>query len=430
MFKTVYDTKFTEGNISRINSAYINSKQSPKILSGKLRPLFQEKSLIQENKEMKLPFSLIDAPIGKLARGTKMPKQYDPKEMDRIYGKFNQTATAGFYKKELNEPTKNTLADTPNEINNNDLKDLKLAEHKTECFLEKNEEEIGTDKIEDVKRQKTSSDKNINQITNNSDVIIYPYERNVKTAMVGKRENFANTFTNFNVNSEDLLHNSRNKKNIDSFDKWMPKNLKEHERQIKTANSRSENINTHTLVKEIKRKMLQSDIFFSNQAGEPNRKQIKHNDYQTSDIFMKKNDKVNLNKNGEVYLQKNKVSLFNSSSRSNSEWHPKNSYPTLLNHCSTDYHILNPGVKHISKTKKDLDNSRNGCNPVFRQKSLCEFIDLTRVGVPNPNKEYLNALKKCPRGFGRDSNLCSSYYDIHSKYQGLCEKPFVKKFII
>ncbi len=60
---------------------------------------------------------------------------------------------------------------------------------------------------------------------------------------------------------------------------------------------------------------------------------------------------------------------------------------------------------------------------------IYRFNDLTRVGVPNSNKEFLNAYSKSKNAFARNSNLCATYLDIHRLYKDMSDKPFVKKII-
>jgi hypothetical protein len=190
-------------------------------------------------------------------------------------------------------------------------------------------------------------------------------------------------------------------------------------------------------VNEIKKKMQHSDIFFfkNSIAREDNYdafRQTYNNKSQTkytdSDIFLRKDDLFSRAKSGEKYMFKKIDKLYDTTSKSNSEWIDKNLYNTLLGHSSRQYHILNPGVKHITKTRQEVINEADGLyNPICRQKSLCEFIDLNRVGVPNPNKEFLKAFKTSKNVFGRTSNVCAAYLDIHREYRDLSDRPFIKK---
>ena len=154
--------------------------------------------------------------------------------------------------------------------------------------------------------------------------------------------------------------------------------------------------------------------------------QVKHTD---SDLFMIKNDKTSFDKSGEKYLFKSINNKYDITTNSNSEWKDKNMYKNFIGYTSIQYDILNPGNKSISKTKEIIYNEANGFNPVNRQKSLCEFIDLNRVGVPNPNKVFLNAANSSKNAFCRNSNICSTFLDMHNKCKDISERPFVKKII-
>ena len=264
--------------------------------------------------------------------------------------------------------------------------------------------------------------------------------------------NSGNKNLNIENNKSSILPEAKTSINMNktTYDKWMPKNYLEFERLVKTAHSnRGKDLSTsvgpnlpYVSVKEIKKKQQESDIFFTRKTRNimENFDKVResHNkskgiDYQDSDIFMMKNNPLALQKNAEKYLDAAKKSqVYSSSSRSNSEWQPKNAYASLLNHSSTNYNLLNPEAKNTSRTKGQIlieSQAGNNFNPIFKQKSLCEFIDLTRVGVPNPNKEFLSAFNKSKNGFGRESNLCSAYLDLHKMYRGISERPFVKKIV-
>ena len=109
--------------------------------------------------------------------------------------------------------------------------------------------------------------------------------------------------------------------------------------------------------------------------------------------------------------------------------------PTLLNHVSTEYNILNPNIKNFSKLKTEIlnecehkknINSVNCFNPIYRQKGLCEFIDLTRNGAPNPGKDYLSSYNKSNDAFRIRNDICSSLGDSYNSCKNLLNKPFIK----
>ena len=382
-------------NVSRVNSASVgvcrvnqfNTRQSPKIISGKMRENTSE--------QQKIHFSYLDVPFNKISRGTELPAQFERRDPSQLDNLMNKT------------------------IGNFRSTRIKVEEEK---------------KTERGYLSKTGYEEEKNEsLENNKKVERNASAMNITAKRTDQEAGQSNELGVANVTSSSSSAN---------MDKWMPKSYKEYERLVKTAHSQRScaQINLPSFsIEELKRKNYESDIFFNKKTEKINENfnvirdkyhKIKGIDFQDSDVFMIKNNKTALNKNGEKYLnvdRKNK--LFNVSSKSNSEWQPKNSYPSLLNHASTNYHILNPAVKHISKTREQIIKESDSFNPVYRQKSLCEFIDLTRVGVPNPNKEFLSAFKKSSNVFARNSNLCATYMDIHRLYKDISDKPFVKKIV-
>lgn len=234
-------------------------------------------------------------------------------------------------------------------------------------------------------------------------------------------------------------------------DKCLPTSFRENERLTKTSQSQrkqEEDPFAKKLVflplKEIKYKMLDSDIFYNKIKKKEVEIELRRcsndvknkKDYLESDIFMLNNNETSLQKNGEVKYLDDKgnikiKSTYNVSNKSNSEWQPKNSLPSLLNHTSSEQHILNQNMKNIFKTREKIieEAKANRFNPKHRQKSLCEFIDLNNVGVQNSNKEYTSAFKKDNSIFAIKPNICSNFLEIHMQYKGICDQPFVKKIV-
>ena len=116
----------------------------------------------------------------------------------------------------------------------------------------------------------------------------------------------------------------------------------------------------------------------------------------------------------------------------------KTNIPTLLNHVSTEYNIINPGNKGISNTKSkiliDCENKKNpnfdsvnNFNPIYRQKSLSEFIDLTRNGAPNPGKDYLKSYNSSLDAFRIRNDVCNTFRELQKNYKDLITKPFSKE---
>ena len=192
--------------------------------------------------------------------------------------------------------------------------------------------------------------------------------------------------------------------------------------------------------KEMKQKSFRTDIFFLKQQEQPNpndklniinelKKSNTQKHYQ-SNIFLLKNDEISRNKSGEKnYYKVIPAYKYTSSRESNSMWNTKNIMPPLLNHSSSEHHILNPSIKNISQTKeqinqkyKEMNISRN---VTHKQKGLSEFIDLSRISALNLNKDYLEMYNKNNKTFAKINNVCSDFNDMYGKgYSKLCDKPF------
>ena len=72
--------------------------------------------------------------------------------------------------------------------------------------------------------------------------------------------------------------------------------------------------------------------------------------------------------------------------------------------------------------KESLDN--NQMNPIYRQKSIGTFYDITKVGM-NRNKTYQKLYEENKKVFCRSDNVCTSQYDTYQNYKGLVPKPFL-----
>ena len=199
---------------------------------------------------------------------------------------------------------------------------------------------------------------------------------------------------------------------------------------INNNNNNNNNNNTKTerlihIQDYLREKMYKSDIFHQKSQEKNQKSTINNtNKINNSDIFNIKNNNIENNKiNNEL--------KYTSSRESKSEWKPKNLMPTLLNHSSSKFHILNQSIKNISKTKDEIinecKNKYNNVNYCNKQKSLCEYIDLTRVSSSNINIDYHKALKMNKKTFNVHNNICSQFYDIFGSYKSLCDKPFVNK---
>ncbi len=157
-------------------------------------------------------------------------------------------------------------------------------------------------------------------------------------------------------------------------------------------------------------------------------KNSKNNLFLKSDIF-NKNDEISKLKSSEKYIfnkNHNAHRVFTTSSKSNSEWVAMKAEPSLLNHTSTAFHPLNPGIKNISRTKDEIMKTTIDFNPIHRQKMLCEYTDITRVSGPKPLKDFRKVYKNNNFAFNRTSDLCTTYLDNFKNYKNLIGEPFKK----
>ena len=194
--------------------------------------------------------------------------------------------------------------------------------------------------------------------------------------------------------------------------------------------------------------MKDSDIFSlkeQNVVKNVNRRIKSSYIFGESDIFCKKNDKVNLSKSGETYLFKPNLGIkYTASNESNSRWQPGTNYPNLINHPSTNFNILSPNVKNnqFNKTKqiifeecKNIKRNNNDegyqkkllfFSPAHKQKGMGEFIDITRNGSGNPGRDFISKYKENPLCFQRNSEVCATFGDIYYNYKNFSAKPFIK----
>ena len=88
----------------------------------------------------------------------------------------------------------------------------------------------------------------------------------------------------------------------------------------------------------------------------------------------------------------------------------------MLNHTNIKFHILNPGIKNITKTRSEISEIKSLDKAAYKSKGLSEYSDLTRVSAPNPNKNFNEAFKTNQNAFNQSSNVCQNYFDIYTKY--------------
>jgi hypothetical protein len=240
-------------------------------------------------------------------------------------------------------------------------------------------------------------------------------------------------------------------------DRWLPKGYAKYEllvknqkifmKQLKKDNTLNKNLSS--TFEQIRQKAYKSDIFFLKNPSEKeisykNQNQVTGYNQQNSDIFNIKNDEQNLLKSSETYLFKRiKGERYNITRESNSKWKPGTNIPTLMNYSSKEYNILSPGKKGISSTKEKIidecekrkdnnskmKNNVNYMNPIYRQKGLAEFIDITRNGASNPGRDFMRTYYNNPRCFFKQNEACNTFSDCYLQYKNICNRPFVKNFI-
>ena len=239
-------------------------------------------------------------------------------------------------------------------------------------------------------------------------------------------------------------------------DIWMPKNFKNYDLLVKNPLLIETKITQESLLKripsysyqEIRKKMNSTDIFFAkDKKAEKNTNRRVKSSYifGESDIFCRKNDKVNLSKSGEKYLfNTNLLNKYTSSNESNSRWQPGINYPNLINHPSKNFNILSPNIRNnqYNKTKqtifeecKNINKNKNDeayqkkllfFNPTHKQKGIGEFIDITKNGSSNPGKDFISKYKENPQCCLRSSEVCANFGDVYYNYKNVSARPFTK----
>lgn len=236
-------------------------------------------------------------------------------------------------------------------------------------------------------------------------------ERNIKSACPISR---IDRILGYKFNDDHL----QNEAKMVQRDSQMPKGYTLYEKQVKTeANVNYKNPDSsQNNYFAIKNKGISSNIFSSKKDSNSNSKAVKTiqvREYRAHDIFGRKPHSVN------------PVSLpYSQIKESESAWLPTFISPTYYNHCTTQYSLVNPGVKNISLTKSQVKSTNKALNPSHRQKGFCEYFDLTRVTAPNINKDYLKFYNRPKSTFGKSKEICTNYYDSYNSYKDLCDKPF------
>ena len=379
------------------------------------------------------------------SKGTSLPFQYNRLTPNEINSTFGVTYTTGWnYDKNF---MKKILENTEKQKNELKMKRIKIIKSNSYQNFNDIDYNINLNKnIQKIENKEnkflTENNKQLNENDNHNNSNNFNKEKNLKNS------NTINHFTKTLKNNDNLLTktvykstDNINYQKSNRKDRWLPKGYNDYEFLVKNPHLLKLNIDTNNVfagklpllnLKEIQYKSTHSDIFFqeppSKNESDYIKKVINIRDFQNSDIFFQKNDLTSICKSGETYLFKpKKISIFNSSIESHSTWKPHNPKKGLINHCSTDYNLVN-GTKNIAQTKKDIMIESNilKVNPIHKQKGLNEFTDLTRVSAPNMSKPYNEAFKKDKDTFKKRTDICGNYFDIHGAYRDLCDRPFYK----
>ena len=241
-------------------------------------------------------------------------------------------------------------------------------------------------------------------------------------------------------------------------DLWLPKGYPEYELLVQNPkllkkylknNYFANHLPEFTLT-NIRQKQNESDIFFKNPITFKEslyNKRIKPNNYNSSDIFHLKYSIENLAKCSEKYLFKEKPKdKYYITRESESKWSPKTPFLGFMNSPSTEYNILNPSKKNTigytrekivteinsykdkiiedKKLDRKISKSVNYMNPIYRQKGIGEFIDITRNGGNNVGKDFLGFYNRNDKCFRKNNEVGATFYDSYLFYKDICEKPF------
>lgn len=413
----------------------------------------KKESFIKNNPKL---FSLLDI-NDKItnSKGPSIPAQYrrlTDIENQRLFGfsyKLDKTLDINGIKRKLNNDHIKKMINNEDEKNmENNIKfksifDDKLKSEENNCFNKKA-------KIRGYNELNNKRNEINNNCGKNNEISIENSNKNDQKFSLKK--NPIKLTKSVSLKNYDELKKSNNN-DIIKRDRWLPKGYDSYELLVKHPKLFNKKLKMeYTIKKSISAKLLKdkaykSDIFF---FKPPTEKEVafksldRYRDYQNSDIFNIKNDSQNLSKSGEKFLFKETAKRkYNVSRESNSQWKPTDmNIPTLTNYPSKDYNILNPSNKGTSLTKEkvmifcenkkdknsNMINNVNYMNPIYRQKGIAEYIDITRNGASNTGKDYINSYNDNKNCFFKRDDICSSLYNTYYQYQNICKKPFVKSF--
>jgi hypothetical protein len=407
-------TGFYKPNMNRTN----NFPKNFRIFSSNVSvPKFKEKL-----------FSLLDVNDKVTdSRGTSLPIQYK-----RLTEEENKRQFGFLYREEQNQ----NLALIKNFLNNMNMSKYKIKKDNKENKKDKENAEIKEGKTKEKKLEIKIEHSNKEK-----------EKIKIKSAEINSRIK--------NNKSEESKTKIKVKNRNDL---WLPKGYPEYELLVQNPkllkkylknNYFANHIPEFTLT-NIRQKQNESDIFFKNPITFKEslyNKRIKPNNYNSSDIFHLKYSIENLAKCSEKYLFKEKPKdKYYITRESESKWSPKTPFLGFMNSPSTEYNILNPSKKNTigytrekivteinsykdkiiedKKLDRKISKSVNYMNPIYRQKGIGEFIDITRNGGNNVGKDFLGFYNRNDKCFSKNNEVGATFYDSYLFYKDICEKPF------
>jgi len=212
------------------------------------------------------------------------------------------------------------------------------------------------------------------------------------------------TFMKERDNRSDIFNLKGIMRNMDN-----PTNDNKSPKDMKEDHNKSANVNANV------------NEFFANPDLE------KRKDVFDSDIFFIKNNKVNLVKSYDNVKRKAKMNrTFVTNTESESSWYPRVSRPTLINHPSIHFNILNPATKGFGKTKEEILAIDKELCP-HKRKSISECVDIFSNFCPKKNEKFTETLNKNSHEFFQQSDVCNNYNNSFHKYYPMIQHPFSKK---
>ena len=399
-------------NFSKTSTNFYTQKSNNS--SNKTFRIFSSNPFIPKFKEKLFSLSDINDKLTD-SRGTSLPIQYK-----RLNEEENKRQFGFLYREEQNY----NLAVIKNFLNNMNMSKYKIKK-----------ENKNNDKKLEIQTDNNINLKEINKIKIKKEIKIKTNEKKNQKSKIGESV----------------------KKPKNRNDLWLPKGYPEYEllvenpkllKQCLKNNVFASNFPEYSL-SHIRQKSKESDIFFKNPVTFKEslyNKTIKPHNYYTSDIFNLKYDIKNLAKCSEKYLFKEKPKdNYYITRESESKWSPKVPFLGFINSPSTEFNILNPSKKsfgftrdkivtEVEKSKnknieekkvdKKISKSVNYMNPIYRQKGIGEFIDVTRNGGNNVGKDFLSYYSRNNKCFRKYNEVCANFYNSYIFYKDICQKPF------